>query len=58
MKIILVHYKTARQIKAAKDFPGGPVVKNPLPMQGTWVQSLIQEDPTYSGAAKPVHHKY
>ena len=27
-----------------------------LPMQGTQVQSLVQEDPTCRGAAKPVHH--
>ena len=26
-------------------FPGGSVVKNRLPMQKTWVQSLGQEDP-------------
>ena len=26
-------------------FPGGSVVKNPPPAQGTWVQSLILEDP-------------
>ena len=26
-------------------FPGGSVVKNPPPMQETWVQSLGQEDP-------------
>ena len=26
-------------------FPGGTVVKNPLPMQETWVQSLGQEAP-------------
>ena len=26
-------------------FPGGSVVKNPPPAQGTWVQSLIMEDP-------------
>ena len=25
------------------DFPGGPVVKNPLAMQGTKVQSLVEE---------------
>ena len=25
------------------DFPGGPVGKNLLPMQGTWVQSLVGE---------------
>ena len=29
-----------------------------LPMQGTWVQSLVREDPTCRGATKPVHHNY
>ena len=29
-----------------------------LPMQGTWVQSLVREDPTCHGATKPVHHNY
>ena len=29
-----------------------------LPMQGTRVQALIQEDPTYRGATKPVRHNY
>ena len=29
-----------------------------LPMQGTWVQSLVQEDPTCCGATKPVRHNY
>ena len=29
-----------------------------LPGQGTWVQSLVQEDPTCLRAAKPVHHNY
>ena len=29
-----------------------------LPMQGTRVQSLVQEDPTCHGATKPVHHNY
>ena len=29
-----------------------------LPMQGTWVQALVQEDPTCHGAAKPVCHNY
>ena len=28
-----------------------------LPVQGTRVQSLVREDPTCLGAAKPVHHK-
>ena len=29
-----------------------------LPMRGTWVRSLVREDPTCLGAAKPVHHNY
>ena len=29
-----------------------------LPMQGTQVQSLIQEDSTYHGATKLMSHKY
>ena len=29
-----------------------------LSMQGTWVQSLVQEHPTCLGATKPVHHNY
>ena len=29
-----------------------------LPMQGTWVQALVREDPTCRGATKPVHHNY
>ena len=29
-----------------------------LPVQGTWVQALFQEDPTWHGAAKPVRHNY
>ena len=27
-----------------------------LPMQGTWVQSLVWEDPTCLAATKPAHH--
>ena len=27
-----------------------------LPVQGTWVRALVQEDPTCRGAAKPVCH--
>ena len=29
-----------------------------LPMQGTRVRALVQEDPTCHGAAKPVRHNY
>ena len=32
------------------------LVKNPPAMQETWLQSPIQDDPTWLGAAKPVHH--
>ena len=27
-------------------------------MQGTWVRSLVREDPTCCGATKPVHQNY
>ena len=29
-----------------------------LPMQGTQVRALVQEDPTCCGATKPLHHDY
>ena len=29
-----------------------------LPRQGTWVRSLVWEDPTCCGATKPMHHNY
>ena len=29
-----------------------------LPMQGTWVRSLVREDPTCHGATKPMRHNY
>ena len=29
-----------------------------LQIKGTWVLSLIQEDPTCHGATKPMHHSY
>ena len=29
-----------------------------LAMQGTWVQSLVQEDPTCQGATQTRHHNY
>ena len=33
-------------------------LRNRLPMQGTWVQALVWEDPTCCGATKPVRHNY
>ena len=29
-----------------------------LPMQGTWVRALVQEDPTCCRATKPMRHNY
>ena len=29
-----------------------------LPVQGTWVRALVQEEPTCHGATKPVCHNY
>ena len=37
-----------------QNFSGGTVDKNPLPVQGAWVWSLIWEDPTCCGATEPV----
>ena len=39
-------------------FPGGLVVKNSLPVQGTSVWSLVWKDPTSGGTAKPMCHNY
>ena len=42
-----------------KGFPWWLSAKRiPLPMQGTWVWTLIREDPTCHGATKQVHHSY
>ena len=35
-----------------------PWLRIRLPMQGTQVRSLVWEDPTCCGAAKPVSHNY
>ena len=40
------------------DFPGGTVDRNLPARQETSVQSLVQEDSTCCGAAKPVYHNY
>ena len=51
--IIVIH-----NINKFWDFPGGAVVKNPPANAGTWVWSLVWEDPTCHGANKPVCHNY
>ena len=43
-----LHFKLSLQ-----DFPGGQGLRACLPMQGTWVQSLIQGDLTCHTATKP-----
>ena len=53
MSLIVARYKIN-----AQGFPGGPVVRHPPAMQVPQVQSLVQEDPMYHGATKPVHHNY
>ena len=58
--------KNMRYVKFRKDLkikPGGTslVVQwlgIDLPIQGTWARSLVQEDPTCCGTAKPMHHNY
>ena len=39
-----------------RDFPGSTVDKNLSALQGTWVLSLVQEDPTCLGATRPLCH--
>ena len=51
-------HSTAKENKKSSGFPGGSVVKNCLPMQGTRVRALVQEDPTCRGATKPMCHNY
>ena len=54
-RLRLWHFGTRFSIRG---FPGGTVVKNRLPMQGTRVRALVREDPTCRGATKPVHRNY
>ena len=51
-----------KRIGTRKPFPETSVVAQwlriHLPMQGTRVRALAQEDPTCHGATKPVGHNY
>ena len=40
----------------SRDFPAGPMTGDPPANAGTWVQSLVWEDPTCPGATKPLRH--
>ena len=42
-KLLCLFFFLKRPTKIHSDFPGGPVVKNPLPVQGTQVRSLVRE---------------
>ena len=44
-----------KKINSLWDFPGGPVVKNCLAVQGTQVQSLVWEDHTWGTAETRGH---
>ena len=44
--------------KKKRTFPMAQWLRIRLPMQGTQVRSLVQEDPTCCGATKPVRHNY
>ena len=66
MELFKLHWRLLNQ-NARQVFPrqflkalgvdfGGTVDKNVPPMQGTWVQSLVGEDPTCSRVTKPIHH--
>ena len=52
------------QYNSLEIHPGGctyqqfPWLRIYLPMQGTQVRSLVQEDPTCHGATKPISHNY
>ena len=50
--------KKKKKKKTGRDFPGGAVVKNLPASAGTWVWSLVWEDPTCRRATKPVSHNY
>ena len=41
-----------------EDFPGGPVIQNPPPTQGTQFQSLVRECSTCPRETKPRYHNY
>ena len=41
-----------------RDFPGGAVVKNHLPIQGTQVRALVWKDLICHGATKTVRHNH
>ena len=57
-QVILRYIDLAKGIKWHWDILFVQWLRICLPVQGTWIWSLTQEDPTYNGAAKPMHHSY
>ena len=58
---VILHVALPKQLESkysSRDFPGIQWLRIHLPMQGTWVQSLVQENPTCDGATKPMHGNY
>ena len=51
-----------REVVSSKRNPRNPLVvqwiRIPLPMQGTWVQSLVWKDPICHEATHLVNHNY
>ena len=61
LETAILHVALPKQLKSkysSRDFPGVQWLRIRLPKQGTWVQSLVQENPTCHGATKPMHHSY
>ena len=50
--------RVKHSVRRSLGFPGGSVVKNPPAKKGTWVQSLVQKDPTGLGITNSMHHNY
>ena len=44
------------KVERTRGFPGGSVVKNPLPVQEMQVQSLGREDPPREGNGNPLQY--
>ena len=52
MKVIIINKGRWRTSLVAR------WIRIQLPVQGTWVQFLVQEDPTCCRATNPLHRKY
>ena len=53
----ILHPIKSLNIRLTQDFPGSPVIKTALPMQGTWVWSIVGESCMLPGTAKTKNKK-